>query len=246
MTGRTQGLGRSWGSWSEQENRKQCAPGLKCSEKQIKAHICHLPRLPALSCLDLKVIGSQGGDSWRKLRGGESIYLQWDAAMLVQDAVSRRMCPSPPLSTHTHLLPSFSSPPSHYNPQVWSSQKSGKWVIREAGAGGWPAAGTGRLHCVSDWAWTQPAESSFSMSSCPASGGGANVSTGHWGKGVWRIKTKIFITRMWKMPTICRCVWIETSREHEIWFTFVSECVSKWVCLPCQEFHLVKQGLGGV
>lgn len=136
VTGRTWGLEKGQGSWSEQQNRKQHTPRLKCREKQIKAHICRLPCLPAFSCLDLKVIGSQGGDSWRKLRGGESIYLQWDAATLIQDAVSCRMC-LPPSSTNTHMLKnththtsSVSSPPSHYyNPWVCSSIGSG--LLRE-------------------------------------------------------------------------------------------------------------------
>lgn len=157
MTGRT--LERSRGSWSKQENRKLCATGLKCSEKQIKAHICHLPCLPALSCLDLKVIGSQGGDSWRKLHTEESIYLQWDAAMLVQDAVSRRMC-SPHFYTHVHTH-AHTSHLSHLHPQtriqVWS--RMGSWLLE-----GLSAAGS--QYCVRGWVWVQPAETSLSLPSC--------------------------------------------------------------------------------
>lgn len=166
VTGRTWGLEKGQGSWSEQQNRKQHTPRLKCREKQIKAHICRLPCLPAFSCLDLKVIGSQGGDSWRKLRGGESIYLQWDAATLIQDAVSCRMC-LPPSSTNTHMLKNTHTHLICLISTLTLLQSLGlfkyrKWVIEgegNRGGGGWPVAGPGSLYCVGG-------RVSLSMSSC--------------------------------------------------------------------------------
>lgn len=65
--------------------------------------------------------------------------------MLVQDAVSRRMCRPPLLSSHAHLLPSFFSPPSHYNPPGLIISE--EWEVGFRRAGGLAGGGRQSVLC---------------------------------------------------------------------------------------------------